>query len=68
MIFNGFDLIGYTVRVAKVCYFINHHAGSVKKTESPLFFFSLVSFLGQKRVDYNLSYHQDLSLEEIHYR
>jgi len=50
--------------LAKVCYFFNHHAGSIKKAESSLFFLSLGSIMVQKRVDYNLSDQQDLSIDK----
>jgi len=50
--------------LAKVCYFFNHHAGSIKKAESSLFFLSLGSIMVQKRVDYDLSDQQDLSIDK----
>jgi hypothetical protein len=41
--------------LAKVMLFFCHHAVSIKKAESLIFFLSLGSILVQKRVDYNLS-------------
>jgi len=54
--------------LAKVGYFLIIMQDLSRK-QNPLFFFlSLSTVMVQKRVDYNLSYYQDLSLEKIHYR
>jgi hypothetical protein len=60
---NRDEFINYTVRVSKSDVVFFHWAGSVKKAESSLFFLSLSTVLVQKRVDYNLSDQQDLSIE-----
>jgi len=61
---NHDKLINYTVRVSKSVLFFHHYSGSIKKAESSLFFLSLGSIMVQKRVDYDLSDQQDLSIDK----